>query len=91
MSPPAPRRLVVDTDVVSFFFKGDTRSALYRPHLDGRLLVISFMTVRKRYRTLVLQRRVVAVQPSKSRPVQAQVVVAMLGGQVGGVCARCYS
>jgi tRNA(fMet)-specific endonuclease VapC len=45
MSPPAPRRLVVDTDVVSFFFKGDTRSALYRPHLDGRLLVISFMSL----------------------------------------------
>jgi tRNA(fMet)-specific endonuclease VapC len=41
----APQRLVVDTDVVSFLFKGDTRAARYRPHLDGRLLVISFMTL----------------------------------------------
>ncbi|MGI8539211.1 MAG: type II toxin-antitoxin system VapC family toxin [Rubrobacteraceae bacterium] len=37
--------LVVDTDVVSFIFKRDSRAELYRPHLDGELLVISFMTV----------------------------------------------
>jgi predicted nucleic acid-binding protein len=36
---------VVDTDVVSFAFKGDSRAAAYQPHLDGRLLVISFMTL----------------------------------------------
>ena len=40
-----PDRCVVDTDVVSFFFKGDTRAALYRPHLVGQFLLISFMTV----------------------------------------------
>ncbi|HKP10537.1 MAG TPA: PIN domain-containing protein [Blastocatellia bacterium] len=37
--------LVVDTDVVSFIFKGDTRGDLYRPHLAGQLSVISFMTI----------------------------------------------
>jgi tRNA(fMet)-specific endonuclease VapC len=37
--------VVVDTDVVSFWFKGDSRSALYRSHLAGRLLIISWMTV----------------------------------------------
>jgi tRNA(fMet)-specific endonuclease VapC len=37
--------VVVDTDVVSYLFKRDTRSALYQPHLDGRLLLISFMTL----------------------------------------------
>lgn len=37
--------VVVDTDVVSFIFKGDTRAALYAPHLNGKRLVISFMTV----------------------------------------------
>lgn len=42
---PAPRRVVVDTDVISFLFKADTRADLYRPHLDGRLVVISFMTL----------------------------------------------
>src|SRR5947209_6978851 len=42
---PAPRRVVVDTDVASFVFKRDTRRALYAPHLKGRILVISFQTV----------------------------------------------
>jgi predicted nucleic acid-binding protein len=37
--------VVVDMDVVSFAFKGDTRAALYDPHLMGKLLVLSFMTV----------------------------------------------
>lgn len=36
--------VVVDTDVVSFLFKGDTRAVLYRPHLSGHLLIISPMT-----------------------------------------------
>jgi predicted nucleic acid-binding protein len=37
--------VVVDTDVVSFLFRRDTRAALYRPHLTGRTLTISFMTL----------------------------------------------
>ena len=37
--------VVVDTDVVSFLYKGDTRSAAYRAHLDGQLPIISFMTL----------------------------------------------
>jgi tRNA(fMet)-specific endonuclease VapC len=37
--------VVVDTDVVSHFFKNDSRAESYRPHLAGKLLVISFMTV----------------------------------------------
>ena len=36
---------VVDTDVVSMLFKGDTRALAYRPHITGRLLGISFMTL----------------------------------------------
>jgi len=35
----------VDTDVVSYLFKHDCRAEVYRPHLTGRLLVASFMTV----------------------------------------------
>ncbi len=42
-------RLVVDTDVISFLFKRDTRAKLYEPHLSGRQLVISFMTVAELY------------------------------------------
>ena len=37
--------LVVDTDVVSFIYKRDTRADLYRPHLSGHMLTISFMTL----------------------------------------------
>jgi tRNA(fMet)-specific endonuclease VapC len=36
---------VVDTDVVSMFFKGDTRAFSFRKHLADRLLGISFMTL----------------------------------------------
>lgn len=37
--------VIVDTDVVSFTFKRDTRHRLYRPHLEKKLLYISFMTL----------------------------------------------
>jgi predicted nucleic acid-binding protein len=40
-----PQSAVVDTDVVSLTFKRDTRASLYQPHLDGRALTVSFMTV----------------------------------------------
>jgi predicted nucleic acid-binding protein len=36
---------IVDTDIVSMLFKGDTRVLAYRPHITGRLLGISFMTL----------------------------------------------
>lgn len=41
--------VVVDTDVVSFLFKGDTRAQAYREHLQGKTLAISFMTVAELY------------------------------------------
>jgi tRNA(fMet)-specific endonuclease VapC len=37
--------VVVDTDVISFLFRNDSRAELYRPHLTDRLLIVSFMTV----------------------------------------------
>jgi tRNA(fMet)-specific endonuclease VapC len=36
---------IVDSDVVSLVFKHDTRAAHYQPHLVGRQLNVSFMTV----------------------------------------------
>jgi predicted nucleic acid-binding protein len=36
---------IVDTDVVSMLFKGDTRAMAYRPLVTGKLLGISFMTL----------------------------------------------
>lgn len=41
--------VVVDTDVVSFLLKGDTRAELYRSHLQGKALALSFMTVAELY------------------------------------------
>ena len=37
--------VVVDTDVVSYVRKGDTRAHLYVPHLTGTTKLISFMTL----------------------------------------------
>jgi tRNA(fMet)-specific endonuclease VapC len=36
---------VVDTDVVSFLFKSEPVSQLYRKHLADNILIISFMTL----------------------------------------------
>ena len=36
--------IVLDTDVVSFLFKGDTRAEIYLPHLQDRQWLISFMS-----------------------------------------------
>lgn len=36
--------VVIDTDVVSYLFKRDTRGELYKPHLDGKLGILSFMS-----------------------------------------------
>lgn len=37
--------VVVDTNVVSYLFRSDTRASLYRPHLTGNILYVSFMSV----------------------------------------------
>lgn len=39
------RTVIVDTDVVSYGFKGDTRAKLYDPYLVDRLSYISFQTL----------------------------------------------
>ena len=37
--------VLLDTDVLSYLFKQDSRGEIYKPYLDGKLGVISFMTV----------------------------------------------
>jgi tRNA(fMet)-specific endonuclease VapC len=39
------RVVIVDTDVVSYLYKKDTRGLLYEPHLASSLAAISIMTV----------------------------------------------
>lgn len=37
--------VLLDTNIVSFLLKGDSRARSYAPHLRGQILAISFMTV----------------------------------------------
>ncbi len=39
-----PLAVVVDTNVVSYLFKKDTRGDLYRPHVEGRIGIIAAQT-----------------------------------------------
>jgi tRNA(fMet)-specific endonuclease VapC len=48
--------VLVDTDVVSFIFKRDTRESLYRRHLDGKRVCIAFMTVAEVYEWAISHR-----------------------------------
>jgi len=41
--------ILLDTNVVSFPMRGDTRAVPYRRHLEGKTLAISFMTVAELY------------------------------------------
>jgi tRNA(fMet)-specific endonuclease VapC len=41
--------VVLDTDVWSFLFKGDSRAEHYRPYLEGAVACVSFQTVAELY------------------------------------------
>lgn len=41
--------LVLDTNIVSYLMRGDSRANVYRQHFEGRTLAISFMTVGELY------------------------------------------
>ena len=41
--------ILLDTNIVSFMFKGDSRAKEYAPYLEGQHLAISFMTVAELY------------------------------------------
>ncbi len=41
--------VLLDTDVFSYLNKGDTRADLYRPHVTGKAIALSFVTVGELY------------------------------------------
>lgn len=41
--------VLLDTNIVSYLFKGDTRAALYEPHLLSRELAVAIMTVAEQF------------------------------------------
>jgi len=47
--PPAVQAVLVDTDVYSFLMRGGKLADIYRPHVEGKLLAISFVTVGELY------------------------------------------
>jgi len=42
--------MLVDTNVVSYFIRRDTRAAKYEKHLSGHVLFVSFMSVAELYK-----------------------------------------
>jgi predicted nucleic acid-binding protein len=43
-SIPLNKVVVIDTNVVSYIFKRDTRGDLYKPHIEGKLMMIAAQT-----------------------------------------------
>jgi tRNA(fMet)-specific endonuclease VapC len=41
--------VLLDTNLVSYLMRGDSRAELYRHHLEGKTLAVSFMTVAELY------------------------------------------
>ncbi len=42
--------MLLDTNIVSYFHKGDSRAKAYEPHLHDQTLFVSFLTVAELYR-----------------------------------------
>jgi tRNA(fMet)-specific endonuclease VapC len=49
VSPPGVEAVLVDTDVFSYLMNGSGYASLYRPHVEGKLMAISFITVGELY------------------------------------------
>jgi hypothetical protein len=70
--------LLVDTNIVSYFHRGDTRAKRYEPHLMGKQLFVSFMTVAELYKW-PLERN--WSEQNKQAPVQFLTLVSDLAEQ----------
>ncbi len=42
-------KIILDTNIVSYLMKGEALAAVYRPHVERRLLAIAFITVGELY------------------------------------------
>ena len=68
------RAVLVDTDVVSYLYKGDTRASAYARHLAGTRPHVAFATVAELYRWAV-QRGWAQVRTDKLRATIAKYTV----------------
>lgn len=68
--------LLLDTDVFSFLNKqGDTRGDLYRPHVKGKTIALSFITVGELYAWTVLKKWGAKRIAELERHIKAAVIV----------------
>jgi len=49
MSAPAVEAVLVDTDVFSYLMNGTGYASVYKPHVQGKLVAVSFVTVGELY------------------------------------------
>ena len=49
MSTPAVEAVLVDTDVFSYLMNGTGYASVYKPHVQGKLVAVSFVTVGELY------------------------------------------
>jgi tRNA(fMet)-specific endonuclease VapC len=49
VNEPKVEAVLVDTDVYSYLMNGSGYAALYRPHVEGKLIAVSFITVGELY------------------------------------------
>ena len=49
MSGQSVEAVLVDTDVYSYLMNGKGYAALYKPHVEGKLIAVSFVTVGELY------------------------------------------
>jgi tRNA(fMet)-specific endonuclease VapC len=47
--------LLIDTNIVSYVFKRDTRAAAYASDLNGQTLAVSFMTIAELYQWMAVR------------------------------------
>lgn len=48
-------QILLDTNVVSFLLKEDTWAKIYAPYLEGRILILSFMTVAELFQWAIIR------------------------------------
>lgn len=84
-------RIVLDTDVWSFVFKGDTRAELFSDHLVGRTPCITFATVGELYLWAELRNWGERRRSALARAIRQQVVLVwddLIGRQWAAVRAE---
>lgn len=67
--------VLLDTDVFSFLNKGDSRADLYRPHVKGKTIALSFITVGELFYWTVKRKWGVKKIATLERHIRAAVIV----------------